>query len=80
MPKVKSFNQTFWNSVFASLYVFVFSYLRDASVSHLLSTCLDPSGRGEAGAGGRVWLPHREGEAGGAELHSHPDPHPSLHL
>lgn len=38
------------------------------------------SGCGEAGAGCRVRVPHREGEAGDPELHSHPEPHPPLHL
>lgn len=42
--------------------------------------CSVPSGGGEAGAGGRVRLPQREGEAGGPELHSHPESHPPLHL
>lgn len=41
---------------------------------------LVPSGRGEAGAGRGVRLPHGEGEAGDPELHSHTDPHPPLHL
>lgn len=45
-----------------------------------LTVFLVTSGGGEAGAGCRVGLPHREGEAGGPELLSHPEPHPSIHL
>ncbi len=58
----------------------------DALIPHSL-TLLDPlivflvpTGGWEAGAGRRVWLPHREGEAGDPELHSHPESHPPLHL
>lgn len=39
-----------------------------------------PSGCGEAGSGGRVRLPHREGAAGRPELRSRPEPRASIYL
>lgn len=38
------------------------------------------SGCGEAGPGCRVWLSHREGEAGRPQLRSRPEPRPPIHL
>lgn len=59
----------------------IMSGIQSCRTFHIHShVCLVSSGRREAGAGCRVWLPHREGETSDPQLHPHPEPHPSLHL
>lgn len=59
---------------------------RKARCGVFLLTCINifacccSAGGGEAGAGRRLWLLHREAVSDGAELHTAAHPHPALHL